>query len=587
MRKLSLRKNIWVLIPALLLSFFASPAQADTITTNGANDFFFSFEESSVLTVRTFAQQYGIDSMLWLYNNETNQLLTANDDYFGLDSYISYPVQASVTYRLRTGVCCGDPERWYGGSYAIETNSTPINTPQTSTTTTTTTVAPYINPPTGLVVTSVNENKVYLDWQPPAQSGTDIERYAIFFSNDNWQSGWAVSSLVTNTVVENLEPDTEYKFKVRADNDTLSVYSGWSEEVSVSTNPLPTTTTTSTTTTSTTTTTTVPPTTTTQVPVTTTTTVQESFFPLVSSTTSPPTITTTLPPATTTSVPTTTTTTTLAPPPVITVPVTNITEASAIVNNIEESSKEEITSAVVSLISNGISKDDAKILSSNPKVLESISEDQAKEIFKTIEVSELSASEEAQLVEALTSAPDAIKNQFENEIDIFGEGLDDYVPTGSNLDVGTRRSFLAATTVLSASISLAGGTAGSSSSPSGGSGTSNGGNGSNTQPFKKEEDTDAEEEDEPVEIEGPEGGDEEGSYTRNSIFKYEEGTMRKFSPWGFIKKFSRETAAMAFTISGSVIVFATLSGDTRKITLIATGCAFLVHYINVMLKNDE
>jgi hypothetical protein len=44
---------------------------------------------------------------------------------------------------------------------------------------------------------------------------------------------------------------------------------------------------------------------------------------------------------------------------------------------------------------------------------------------------------------------------------------------------------------------------------------------------------------------------------------------------------------MAFTISGSVVVFATLSGETRQITLIATSIAFLVHYVNAMLKNDE
>ena len=62
---------------------------------------------------------------------------------------------------------------------------------------------------------------------------------------------------------------------------------------------------------------------------------------------------------------------------------------------------------------------------------------------------------------------------------------------------------------------------------------------------------------------------------------------RTFNPWGFVKKFAKETAALAFTISGTVIVFATLSGDTRKITLIATSIAFGVHYINAMLQNDE
>jgi hypothetical protein len=61
---------------------------------------------------------------------------------------------------------------------------------------------------------------------------------------------------------------------------------------------------------------------------------------------------------------------------------------------------------------------------------------------------------------------------------------------------------------------------------------------------------------------------------------------RKFSPIGFIKKFADETAALAFTLAGSTIVFVTLSGQTRKIAIIATGVALLVHYIRVMAKND-
>jgi hypothetical protein len=62
---------------------------------------------------------------------------------------------------------------------------------------------------------------------------------------------------------------------------------------------------------------------------------------------------------------------------------------------------------------------------------------------------------------------------------------------------------------------------------------------------------------------------------------------RKFSPWGFIKKFSKETAGLSFTLAGSVVVFITLSGDTRKIAMIATGVALAVHYIHAMLQNDE
>jgi len=93
-----------------MLGFYpSSPAKAETLTTSGASDFYFELEAGNTFTVRSTAQQYGIDSMLWLYNSN-NTVLAANDDYFGLDSYISYDVQTSGTYRLRTGVCCGDPE---------------------------------------------------------------------------------------------------------------------------------------------------------------------------------------------------------------------------------------------------------------------------------------------------------------------------------------------------------------------------------------------------------------------------------------------------------------------------------------------
>jgi hypothetical protein len=587
------------------LSFFSSPAKAETFRTESAGDFYFQLESGNTFTVRATAQQYGIDSMFWLYDSN-NVLLVANDDHFGLDSYISYNVQQSGTYRLRTGVCCGDPNRWYGSFYDIETDSVPTGVPSTTTSsttttsTTTTTIAPYLNAPQNLIVTSTNQDKVYLSWDVPEQSSAQVERYAVFFSKDNWSSGWAVSSTQTSAVVEGLEPNTEYQFKVRADNDSIPVYSGWSNEVSGLTLQIPTTTTSTTSTTSTTTssTTTIPPTTTsvfvfptiapTTLPIATTTTVTTLSPTTTAVTTTTIPVTTTIPPTTTTTI----------PPVAIAQEVLEIVglnqelsnEQVAEVINILESdsiSQEEVANVVDKILESNLSSDQATDLATSSKVLESISPEQAGKIFAEISVSDLSVEQEAALVETLTNAPDDIKKSFETEIDIFGEGLDDYVPTGSNLDVGTRRTFLAATTVLSASITLAGGTGGSPAPSSGGSGGSNGGNTPNTPSSKKEEDMDAEEEDEPVEIEGPEGGDDEGVYTKNSIFKYEEGTMKKFSPWGFIKKFSRETAAMAFTISGSVIVFATLSGDTRRITLIATGCAFLIHYVNVMLKNDE
>lgn len=271
-----------IFVPVVFLAVFAPIARTlasgeqspTTFTTTGPNDYYFELTAGTTFTLRTYAQQYGIDSQLWLYDSN-NTVLAVNDDYYGLDSYISYNVQTTGTYRLRTSICCGNPNSWTGTSYVVESGSAPTNAPPTTTSTstttsttstTTTTIAPYLNSPQNLTVTSSNESKVYLSWDAPEQSNTQVERYAVFFSNNNWDSGWAISSMGTSAIVENLESGTVYQFRVRADNDSVSIYSGWSNEVSKTTTATTTTSTTSTTSTTTTTTTsTIPETTTTSV----------------------------------------------------------------------------------------------------------------------------------------------------------------------------------------------------------------------------------------------------------------------------------------------------------------------------------
>ena len=259
---------------------------------------------------------------------------------------------------------------------------------------------------------------------------------------------------------------------------------------------------------------------------------------------------------------------------------------SELVNVLESETvtEDQVSAAVDSIIENEISADQSAELSASPKVLESITPEQATEVFASLDIANVSPEQEAELAAALTDAPQDIKEALEQEVDIYGDGFDDYTAVGSNIEVGTRKTLIAATTVLAAAAASMGGTGGDLGGGSGsGGGPSNNKPGGDGMPAGRKE----EEEEEGIEIEGPEGP-EKGNFTKNSIFKYQEGTMsKKFSPWGFIKKFSRETAAMAFTISGSVIVFATLSGDTRRITLISTLSAFAVHYVYVMLKNDE
>ena len=80
------------------------------MTVTAPTDYTVEITEPSVFEARTFdTQRNWADPHLWLYNSN-NILIAANDDYYGLQSRISINLQPG-TYRLRAGVCCGDPNR--------------------------------------------------------------------------------------------------------------------------------------------------------------------------------------------------------------------------------------------------------------------------------------------------------------------------------------------------------------------------------------------------------------------------------------------------------------------------------------------
>ncbi len=314
--------------------------------------------------------------------------------------------------------------------------------------TTTTTIPRYLNAPQNLLVTSTNENKVYLSWEAPEVSNVDVERYAIFWSCDNWESGFAISSLTTSAVVENFEPEQSCQFKVRADNDSLSIYSDWSNEVTGVTLP---TTTTSTTTTST----------------TTTTIVQEEVQQWTTTTVLTPPVTVTIPPpstSSTTGAPVGTTTSTL---PVQTTVLqqteqpqtTTTTLPPTVLNTFEElksvvfsetATSEQVAEAVSSIIKDGVSAEQATELATSAKVLSSIDAEQATEIFEAIDISSVSEEEAEQIIAAVQEAPKEIRQAFEEEINVFDGALDTYVPLGSSVPVGTRRALIAFAAVVAA-----------------------------------------------------------------------------------------------------------------------------------------
>ena len=129
-------------------------------------------------------------------------------------------------------------------------------------------------------------------------------------------------------------------------------------------------------------------------------------------------------------------------------------EFTAVVDTIADLAPEEAVALITQILATAVTADQAEALASNPDVLAVITEEQATQIFETIDVTELDNTQIAELTEAIQGAPLAVREAFENTIDIFG-GFDDYVPTGSNIPVGERRTLIAiaAGTTLTAASS--------------------------------------------------------------------------------------------------------------------------------------
>jgi hypothetical protein len=98
--------------------------------------------------------------------------------------------------------------------------------------------APSLNAPTNVTATQLQNGSVELNWDAPTPTNTSVERYAITWSTDNFVTGWSVAS-TTNSVTIPRESfqttgglDKTYQFRIRSDNDTLAVYSSFSETAS-------------------------------------------------------------------------------------------------------------------------------------------------------------------------------------------------------------------------------------------------------------------------------------------------------------------------------------------------------------------
>jgi hypothetical protein len=293
-----------------------------------------------------------------------------------------------------------------------------------------------------------------------------------------------------------------------------------------------------------------------------------------------------------------TTTSTVAPEPEVIVPDQITDEQLAEVLTELESenvSEEQVSDAVDQILDGEVSGSQATELATSAKVLESIDTEQAAEIFAEIPVGDLTSEQEAELVAAVSDAPTEIKNTFEAEIDVYGGGLDEYVPVGSSIDVGGRRSLIAATAAISTIAAGAGAVSTSGPSSGGGSsssrGPSSGGGGSSSGGSSSREKNDL--------LEGTDGLDINDheldrvarrqaqkivlakTLNRKSNSQSTIGMNMAHKTRTIFNRLVTEISKLSFTLAGSTIVLFTLSGQTRKIAMIATGVAIFLHFANI------
>lgn len=127
----------------------------------------------------------------------------------------------------------------------------------------------------------------------------------------------------------------------------------------------------------------------------------------------------------------------------------------------EDITDEQISGAVDAIVELGLSADESLVLALSEDVLDVVSETQAEAIFDALVVDELSPAEELLLVTVLSGQPDEIKDVFEESVNVYSEGLDEYVPAGSFVDVGTRRALVAVSGMVGAISGAIAPTAGS------------------------------------------------------------------------------------------------------------------------------
>lgn len=85
--------------------------------------------------------------------------------------------------------------------------------------------------------------------------------------------------------------------------------------------------------------------------------------------------------------------------------------------------------------------------------LAQLTDEQVTELISDIANADLTPEQAAAIAEVLSTAPDEVKQQFQETVDIFSGAFDNYIPLGSNVTVTERRIIVAVTATVALPLS--------------------------------------------------------------------------------------------------------------------------------------
>jgi len=121
-----------------------------------------------------------------------------------------------------------------------------------------------------------------------------------------------------------------------------------------------------------------------------------------------------------------------------------------LLTNIATASQEEIQAVVAEILETEITSEQAVELATSAAVLESVSAEEATQIFEALDLETIEPNQLVELIAVVQTASESVRESFETAINVFDGKTDTYVPLGSTVPISTRRLVVAVGAMLSA-----------------------------------------------------------------------------------------------------------------------------------------